>query len=178
MSPDTESVPYVLLLTNDADGLTGFPGTLLPNGRLLVRSLPVERLDGICPGEVVVIPPPGSQEPVQRVRPTGTRARRSSERAPTVTAVITLSRPVAHIPIPEEAATPAAFDKLMSENDGDIVAALGAAGMKITSLRSADAARGADARQRDAGATCTAPEVQIGLEASMSLCDWLGIFCP
>ena len=54
--PATDFNPYVLLLTNDDAGLTGFRGDLLPNDRVLIKDLPVERLDGICPGEVLVIP--------------------------------------------------------------------------------------------------------------------------
>jgi len=130
-APDFD--PYVLLLTNDDAGLTGFRGDLLPNNRVLIKGLPAERLDGICPGEVLVIPPLGSSGAVLRVRPTGTKAFREADDSPTVIAVVSLASPVANIPLPD-ALTEKGFHDLVVEHGGDVVAGLRAGGVTRTAL--------------------------------------------
>jgi hypothetical protein len=166
------AVRYVLLLTNDESGLTGFPATLLPNGRVLVRDLPVEHLKGICPGEVVIIPAVDSTLPVQRVRPVSTRAQRTTEKSPTVVAVITLARAVADVPLPDSESTSALLDGLSERFDGDLVAGLQSVGSTavLTPL-------GAEFVAQDAGAECTEPVVIVGMLNTLTICDVLGIFC-
>ena len=167
------SVPYVLLLTNDEAGLTGFPASVLGNTRILVRDLPVERLRGICSGEVLFIPSPESGRPVQRFRAIGTRAQVTSDKSPTALAVITLSSPIGEVSLPESASTPEALEDLKNRFDGHLAAGLDAAGVKIellpvdrVSFLPADRVK------------CTEPVVHVGLLQSFSLCDWLGIGCP
>jgi len=163
---------YVLLLTNDEAGLTGFPGTLLPNGRVLVRDLPFERLRGICPGEIVVIPSIDSDLRVRRVRAIGTRAQRATEDSPTVLAVIRLAHRVADVPLPDSVSTREALDALRERFDGDIGAGLAAAGMSATLV-----APGDESAARIRRVECADPLVHVGPLNDLSLCDWLGIFC-
>ena len=172
---EQESVPFVLVLTRDRAGFNGFPADLLPNGRVLIKDFPFDRLNGICPGEVVVIPEsPG--EPIQRVHPVSTRAMQVNG-ADTVTAVITLEHPVADIPLPQSLQTEQALRDMITETNGDILTGLRSAGMTIRPLApEVISAR----RPRAHRPTCTPPEVRDGdaiTDASFSLCDWLGIFC-
>ena len=161
--PDPDFNPYVLLLTNDDAGLTGFRGDLLPNDRVLIKDLPAERLDGICPGEVLIIPPPGSSGEVLRVRPTGTTAFREAEDSPTVIAVVSLAFPVANIPLPD-ALTKTGFHDLVVEHGGDVVAGLRAGGVTRTALTADQVALTADrvAQSGNAGdgpSQCTPPVI-------------------
>ncbi len=163
---------YALLLTKDEAGLTGFPATLLPGNRIFVRDLPFERLDGICPGEVSVLPPPGSDLPVRRAQPTGTFAHRATKDAPTVTAIITLSTSVADVRVPEHLTSEKHFEELISRFDGDLHAGLAAEGMRTGLLT--------DERvlaKTSPKITCTPPEIMVGGQYRWSLCSWLGIFC-
>ena len=171
-SSNGDSTPYVLLLTNDKAGLTGFPASLLHNGRVLVRDLPVERLGGICPGEILVIPSPDSGLPVQRLRATGTRAQVASKDSPTAVAVITLSSPVADVALPESASTKEALEALKDRYDGDLAAGLQAEGMKVE-LLPVDNVNCFPADRVD----CTEAVVHVTPLGDFTLCDWLGIFC-
>lgn len=170
---EEEAAPFVLVLTRDDAGFNGFPADLLPNGRVLIKDFPFDRLNGICPGEVVVIPE-SAGEPIQRVRPIGTRALRVNG-ADTVTAVVTLEHPVADIPLPQSLQTEHALLDMITQTNGDILTGLRSAGMTIRALApEAISAR----RPRAPRPTCTPPEVRDGdTFASFSLCDWLGIFC-
>ncbi|WP_146135309.1 hypothetical protein [Antricoccus suffuscus] len=163
---------YAMLLTKDEAGLTGFPATLLPGNRILVRDLPFERLDGICPGEVSVLPPPGSDLPVRRAQPTGTFAHRATEDAPTVTAIITLATPVADVRVPDHLTTEKHFEDLISRFDGDLHAGLAAEGMRTALLTDERVLTKAPRK-----ITCTPPQVVVGMKYRWSLCSWLGIFC-
>lgn len=145
---------------------------MLPNGRVLVRDLPFERLRGICPGEIVVIPSVDSGFPVQRVRAIATRAQRARNDSPTVLAVIRLARRVADIPLPESVSTREALVALTARFDGDVAAGLEAAGMRATLF----AAEPEDL-VRAPIVECADPLVEVGPISSLSLCDWLGIFC-
>ena len=156
--PDPDFNPYVLLLTNDDAGLTGFRGDLLPNDRVLIKDLPAERLDGICPGEVLIIPPPGSSGEVLRVRPTGTTAFRETADSPTVIAVVSLAFPVANIPLPD-ALTKTGFHDLVVERGGDVIAALRAGGVTCTALTAAQLARSRKAQIKPD--RCTPPEITV-----------------
>ena len=156
--PDTDFNPYVLLLTNDDAGLTGFRGDLLPNDRVLIKDLPVERLDGICPGEVLVIPPPGSSGGVLRVRPTGTKAFRETADSPTVVAVVILASPVAHIPLPDTLTAPA-FQDLVAERGGDVIAALRDGGVTCTALTAEQLAKSRKAQHQPD--RCTPPKITV-----------------
>ncbi len=178
-TPKTSSVPnkvdascYAMLLTKDEAGLTGFPATLLPGNRILVRDLPFERLDGICPGEVSVLPPPGSDLPVRRAQPTGTFAHRATENAPTVTAIITLATSVADVRVPEHLTTEKQFEDLISRFDGDLHAGLAAEGMRTALLTEERVVAKAPRK-----ITCTPPQIVVGAKYRWSLCSWLGIFC-
>jgi hypothetical protein len=168
-----QSAPFVLVLTRDDAGVTGFSADLLPNGRVLIKDFPYDRLNGICPGDVVVIPE-SAGAPIQRVRPIGTRALRVNG-GDTVTAVITLEHPVADIPLPESLRTEHALRDMITRTNGDILAGLRSAGMTIRPL-----APGAGRRPKGPRPACSPPEVRDGdaiTDASFSLCDWLGIFC-
>ena len=167
---------YALLLTNDEAGLTGFPATLLPGNRILVRDLPFERLDGICPGEVSVLPPPGSDLPVRRTQPTGTFAHRSTKDAPTVTAIITLASAVADVRVPDHLTTEKHFEDLIRRYDGDLHAGLAAEGMR-TGLLTDERVLTKTTPTTKPKITCTPPEIVVGGQLRWSLCSWLGIFC-
>lgn len=177
--PKTSSQPekiddscYALLLTKDKAGLTGFPAALLPGNRILVRDLPFERLDGICPGEVSVLPPPGSDLPIRRAQPTGTFAHRATKDSATVTAIITLATAVADVRVPEHLTSEKHFEDLINRFDGDLHAGLAAEGMRPGLLT--------DERvltKRQPKITCTPPEIIVGKQFRWSLCSWLGIFC-
>ena len=167
---EEESAPFVLVLTRDDAGFNGFPAELLPNGRVLINDFPFARLNGICPGEVVVIPESASA-PIQRVQPIGTRALRVNG-AETVTAVITLEHPVADIPLPESLRTEQALREMITRTNGDIVTGLRSAGMTIRPLAPEAIAR----RRKAPRPTCTPPVVRDGdgiTDAGFSLCDWL-----
>jgi hypothetical protein len=170
-----EFAPFVLVLTRDDAGTNGFPADLLPNGRVLIRDFPFDRLGGICPGEVVVIPE-SARQPIQRVRPIGTRALRvhGSE---TVTAVVTLEHPVADIPLPQSLRSKEALRDMINQNNGDILTGLRSAGMTIRPLGPEALAT---LRPRSPQPTCTPAEVRDGdavTDPSFGICDWLGIFC-
>lgn len=167
-----DDIGYPLLLTNDEAGLSGFAATLLPGDRVFVRDLPFERLDGICAGEVVLIPPPGSDLPVRRARPTGSFAHRVSNDAPTVTAIVTLASPVADVRIPEHLTNEKHFEDLLNRHDGDLHAGLVAEGMR-TSLLAADQVLARPPQK----IVCTPPQITVGYQLRWSLCSWLGIFC-
>lgn len=171
-SSSDDSAPYVMLLTSDGAGLTGFPATLLPNAQVLVRNLPVEHLTGIGSGEIIIIPSPNSDLPVQRVRATGTLAQLTNENSPTAFAVITLSRPVADVPLPDSASTREALEALRDRFDGDLAAGLQAEGMTAT-LLPVDAQRVAST----ARVVCTEPLVRVGPLRDFSLCDILPVHC-
>jgi len=167
-----DDVGYPLLLTKDDAGLTGFPAALLPGNRVLVRDLPADRVGGISAGEVSLIPPPGSDLPVRRARPTGSFVHRTSDDAPTVNAIVTLDSPVADVRIPEHLTDEKHFEDLLSRHDGDLHAGLVAEGMS---------ARPLGAEQPPARASqklaFTPPEITVDHKLGWSLCSWLGIFC-
>jgi|SRR6478672_10631701 hypothetical protein len=170
-----ESAPFVLVLTRDDAGFNGFPADLLPNGRVLIKDFPFDRLGGICPGEVVVIPE-SARQPTQRVRPIGTRALRVAG-AETVTAVVTLEHPVADIPLPQSLQSEEALRDMITRHNGDILTGLRSAGMTVRPLAPEALAA---LRPKAPRPTCTPPEVRDGdavIDTSFSICDWLGIFC-
>lgn len=122
---------YVLLLTRDEIGVSGFPGILVPGDQVMVPDLPADRLYGIEAGEIVVIPPPESEQEVLRVRATRTDALRV-DGAETVTAVIHLAGSVAQVPR-GQISTPEAFQELvLNRHPGDLISGLRAVGVTPT----------------------------------------------
>lgn len=119
---------YVILLTRDAAGVTGFPGILLPDDKVAIQNVPQERLPGIEFGEVVVVPPPDSTIPVRRVRPaSATWFRDARNDRPTV--VVDLAQSVADVRV--SISHPQLIDQL-TQHEGDIGLALRSAGLVIS----------------------------------------------